>query len=298
MSTATRAAARRLLAALLTLALAEASGPGCGGAPRREPPAAYRLQQEHARAGARAWSKGDVRAAIAAHERALIAARSVEDETAIALRILDLAALRRIAGEPEAARAALEEMLAEPPPLAYPVRWRAEAARLAGLIALDAGAAGESARWAERAVALCRAARCPEEGAIVNLQARAAFLGGDVDRAAHLAEEALPLNDAAKDEGEAANSSRIIADAHLAAGRHAAAARAYSEALAADKRLGLDRKIALDLLGLGRAAQLAGRPDEALGYFERARAVARAAGDDAGAAEGAALIDVLRAPPR
>jgi tetratricopeptide (TPR) repeat protein len=293
MSTATPPGRRARLAGLLALALAEAAAGGCGGAPPREPPAAYRLQQDHARAGARAFAKGDLRAAIAAHERALLAARSVEDATSIALRILDLAALHRAAGDPDEARAALAELLAEPPPLPYPGRWRAEAARVAGLIALDGGDAAAGARWAERSLALCRSARCPGEGAIVNLQARAAFLAGDGAAATTSANEAIALNRAAGNDAELANSSRIVADAALAGGRHAAASRAYEQALQLDKKLGLEPKIVLDLLGLGRAAQAAGRTNDARSFFERARAAARGAGDEQGAAEAAALIESL-----
>lgn len=182
-------------------------------------------------------------------------------------------------------------MLAEAPPLAYPGRWRAEAARLAGLLALDGGDTAAAIRWAARAFETCRAARCPDGGAIVNLQARAAFLAGDLEGAIRLAKKALPLNRAAKDEEETANSSRIIADAELGAGRHANAGRAFADALALDKKLGLETKIVLDLLGLGKAARGDGRTHEARGYFERARAVARASGDAKTAAEIDALIE-------
>jgi tetratricopeptide (TPR) repeat protein len=284
----------RSLAALLLLALAEGVA-GCGGsAPRRPPAPAFRLQEEQARAGGKAWAKGDLRGAIAAQERALLAARSVEDEEGIALRVLDLAALHRGAGEPAAARAALDELLAEPPPLPYPGRLRAEAARLAGLLALDAGDVPGGARWAQRAVELCRAARCERRGAMVNLQARAAFLAGDPEGAIRLAQKALPLNRGAEDDVEHANSLRIVADAQLALGRSAAATDAYADALALDKKLGLGGKIYQDLVGLGRAAQGQGRGEEARGWFERARAAARAAGDEAGAAEADALLEALQ----
>jgi tetratricopeptide (TPR) repeat protein len=284
----------RSLAALLLLALAEAAA-GCGGAARRPPAPAFRLQEEQARAGGKAWAKGDLRAAIAAQERALLAARSVEDEEGIALRVLDLAALRRAAGEPAEARAALEELLAEPPPLPYPGRLRAEAARLAGLLALDAGDAAGGARWARKAVELCDAARCSRRGAMVNLEARASFLAGDREAAIRLARQALSLNREEKDDVERANSSRIVADARLALGDAAAAADAYADALSLDKKLGLEGKIVLDLVGLGRAAQRQGRGDEARGWYERARAAARAAGDEAGAAEADALLEGLSA---
>lgn len=189
-------------------------------------------------------------------------------------------------------------MLVDVPPLTYPGRWRAEAARLAGLLALDGGDAAAGRRWAVRALELCRAAECPQQGAILNLQARAAFLAGDDREAARLAEKALPLNKEARDEEETANSSRIVADAALRSGRHEAAVRGYTAALALDKKLGLDAKILLDLVGLGRAARDGGRTFEARGYFERARAVARGAGDAAGAAEIDALIAALPPPAR
>lgn len=249
------------------------------------------------RSGSRALAKGDLPAAIAAQERALLAARSIEDETGIALRILDLSALHRAAGDPLAARAALDELLAEPPPLAYPGRWRAEAALRAGLLALDAGDAAGGARWAERALALCDAAKCPRRGAIVNLQARAALLAGDPEGAIRRAGQARSLNRSAGDDAEAANSARIAADAEIAVGRHAEAARDYAAALGADKKLGLDAKIFADLVGLAAAARGQGKTGEARGYLERARAVAGAAGDEEGAARAAALLEELAAGP-
>jgi tetratricopeptide (TPR) repeat protein len=286
----------RSLAALLLLALAEGAA-GCGGGSARHPPApAFRAQEEQARAARKAWSKGDLQAAIAAQERALLAARSVEDVEGIALRVLDIAALRRAAGEPAEALAALEELLAEPPPLPYPGRLRAEAARLAGLLALDAGDAAAGAQRASRALELCRAVTCGNRGAIVNLQARAAFLGGDREGALRLAQEARSLNRDAQDDIEHANSLRIIADAQLTLGRGSAATAAYGDALALDKKLGLEGKIFLDLVGLGRAAQLQGKEADARGWFERAHAVAAAAGSEADAAEADALIKALPAP--
>lgn len=287
----------RSLTALLLLALAEGAA-GCGGGAARRPPApAQRLQEEQARAGAKAWAKGDLQAAIAAQERALLAARSVEDEEGIALRVLDLAALHRAAGEAGEASAALAELLAEPPPLPYPGRLRSEAARLAGLLELDAGDAAGGARWAARALELCDAIGCDTRGAILNLQARAAHLGGDREGAIRIARAALTANREAGDDVERANSSRIVADAQLALGRPAAAAAAYADALELDKRLGLEPKIFLDLVGLGRSAQGQGRAGEARGWFQRARAAALAGGDEAGATEAAALLEALP-PPR
>ncbi|HWR97579.1 MAG TPA: tetratricopeptide repeat protein [Candidatus Methanoperedens sp.] len=287
-----RSRSGRALATLLILAAAESAASGCGGAPRRAP--AFRLQEEQARAGRKAWAKGDARAAIAAQERALLAARSIEDEEGIALRVLDLAALRRAVGEPADALAVLAELLADPPPLPYPAPLRAEAARLAGVLALDGQDPAAGARWANRAVELCRPPRCGRRGAMVNLQARAAFLAGDHEQARRLAERALPLNRAAKDDGERANSSRIIADAELALGRPEAASDAYADALAVDKKLGREGMVFLDLAGLGRAAQRRGRADEARRWFERARAAALAAGDERSAAAADALSESQR----
>jgi tetratricopeptide (TPR) repeat protein len=128
---------------------------------------------------------------------------------------------------------------------------------------------------------------------MVNLQARTAFLAGDGEGAIRLAQEALSLNREERDDAERANSSRILADAQLALGNAAAAAEAYADAIALDKRLGLGDKLVLDLSGLGRAAQAQGRGEEARGWFERARAAARAAGDEAGAATAEALLEAL-----
>lgn len=282
---------------LLALALAEATA-GCGGSAGMAPGPAFKAEEDLARASGKAWARGDVRTAIAAQERALVAARAIEDNEGIALRVLDLAALYRAAGKASEARAALAELLAEPPPLDYPGRWRAAAARLAGSLALDGGDTAAASNWAARALEICRTARCPDGGAIVNLQARAAFLAGDRDGAIRLARKALPLNRSANDDEETANSSRIIGDAEIGAGRHAAARRAYAAALALDKKLGLEAKIALDLLGLGQAARGEGRTREARDYFVRARAVARASGDVATAVETDALIEALPATGR
>ncbi|HEY5997732.1 MAG TPA: hypothetical protein VI078_00325 [bacterium] len=280
-------------AALALLALAEALAAGCGGAPPARSPA-YRLQEDLARSGGKAWAKGDLQGAIASEERALVVARSVEDEEGIALRILDIAALRRAAGQPAEAWAALAELLDQPPALPYPDRLRAEAARIAGLLALDAGNAVEGARWAGRARELCSASRCGREGALLNLRARAAFVAGEHGEALRLAREAGALNREAKDDAERANSLRIGADAALALGRPGDAAEAYAAALEIDKRLGLAGKVYLDLLGLGRAAQDGGRAAEARGWYERARAAARAAGADAAEAE--ALLSGVSPP--
>ena len=287
MSTAIRSGTLLLLA----LALAEATL-GCGGGSAgRAPGPVFKAEEDLARSAGKAWARGDLRMAIVYQERALVAARSVEDDEGIALRMLDLAALHRAAGEASEAHAALTELLADDPPLAYPGRWRAEAARTAGLLALDRGDTAAATQWAARAFDICHAARCPKEGAIVNLQARAAFLAGDPEGAIRLAQKALPLNRAAKDEEETANSARIIADGEMGAGRHANASRAFATALALDKKLGLEAKIVLDLLGLGNAARGDGRTNAAREYFERARTVARASGDAATAAEINTLIE-------
>lgn len=285
---------RPFLPVLLALALAEGALAGCAGRPARPPAPAFSRQEEGVRAAGRSLARGRLQDAIAAQQRALLAARSVEDEEGIALRILDLATLHRAAGEPLQAAAALGELLAEPPPLPYPGRWRAEAARLAGLLALDAGNADGGAQWAARALELCAAVKCSGRGIILNLQARAAHLAGDQSRAIRLAQEALALHRGADAAGARADASRILADAELARGRHQAAARAYAASLEIDKKLGLDAKLFLDLVGLGTAARDGGRPREALGWYGRARAVALASGDLAGAS---AVEELVRALP-
>lgn len=286
---------RRLALALL-LAATAAELPGCaGGRPAPEP---FRRQSAASRAAERAHRRGDLAGAIAAREQALLAARSVEDVEGIAVAVLDLAALHREAGEPARADAALAELLADPPPLPFSAARRADAAFLAGLLAVDDDDLVRGRAFAERARGLCSAGRCPRAGAILNLLARIDYLGGDFDCAARRGGEAARLLAGDGDSAELANARRIVADADLARDRPGEAGRGYEKALAMDRRLGLGDKVFLDLVGLGRAAAARGRAEEAAGWFRRARAVALAGGDAAGVREAEALLASPPSPGR
>ena len=92
-------------------------------------------------------------------------------------------------------------------------------------------ALAEASRLAAQALALCRESACGNEGRIVNLQARIAFLAGDRAAALAAALEALALNREAKADEETANSLRIAADVHSVLGELAQAEEGYAAAL-------------------------------------------------------------------
>jgi tetratricopeptide (TPR) repeat protein len=292
MSTAT-AARRALLGAWALLGPLLLELAGCGGAPPRPRPAALEREAGLAHKGVKAWTRGDAAQALLYQEQALATARSVEDADGIALHLLEIAAIRRETGDPDGARAALGELLAAAPPLPCPPQRRVEALTLASLLALEGGDRPEARRRAAEALALCRAARCATEGRVLNLTARIDIQAGDWAAAGRGAEEALGLLRDAGDSEELANAHRLAASAALGSGRPADAAARYEQALAIDTRLAVSDKIRADLLGLAAAERSRGRTESAAAYLHRARAVARAAGDEAGATEAEALLESL-----
>jgi tetratricopeptide (TPR) repeat protein len=280
-------ALRRLAAAAGVLGVL-ASVAGCGGAPvYRSAP--LEREQELNRKATAAYERGKYESALALSREALQISRAIEHADGIAANLLNLAAVQRALGERAQAAQAVDELLAAGP-IAFSPERRSAAAYLRALLELDAGAFPEAARLAAAARELCRTARCGSEGRIVNLQARAAFLGGDPARALTLAREALALNREAGADEETANALRTMADAALVSGGGAEAEAGYAAALALDKKLGLAAKIRLDLLRLGDAAAAAGRIDAARDYFRRALGVSRGAADEAGAAEAEARL--------
>ena len=191
------------------------------------------------RAGDRAQPQGDdgVRAreyetALAGYREALQISRAIEHVDGIAANLLDLAAVPgpRRRG---AAAGAVDELLADGK-LAFSPAQRSSAAYLRALLYADERPPG-GVPAGGAALALCRESACGNEGRIVNLQARIAFLAGDRAAALASAREALALNRKAKADEEKANSLRIAADAHAALGELAQAEAGYAEALSLDK---------------------------------------------------------------
>jgi hypothetical protein len=197
----------RALAAVAAVSLLAA----CGSAPA--PRTERELRQEQGQLAqqraTRALARDDLRGAQGQYQAALDQARATEDPDAVAIGLLNLAAVLHRSGDLAAARAKLAELLAQQPPFGPAYTGRAEA-RLA-LIELQSNRLGEAAGHAQRADALCPAA-CPWRLALANVQAGIALRSGDLAGAEARARAALAAAAAAKDAREEANARRLLAE--------------------------------------------------------------------------------------
>jgi tetratricopeptide (TPR) repeat protein len=272
------------MSALLGLVCAAGPLAGCGGARQLSRPAPLEREIELNRKATTAFERGHYETALAGYHEALRISRSIEHVDGVAANLLDLAAVHRVLGDAEQAALAVDEILSGGRLPFSPVQ-RSSAAYLGALLLADQNALTEASRLAAQARALCRESSCRNEGRIVNLQARIAFLGGDRVAALAAALEALRLNREARADEETANSLRVAADVRSALGTLAEAHAGYEEALVLDTRLGLAAKIRLDLIRLGDVAAGQGRGEDALAYYRRALDASRGAADEPGTAE-------------
>jgi tetratricopeptide (TPR) repeat protein len=262
---------------------------GCGGARQVYRSAPLELEIELNRKATQAFERGQYETALAGYREALQISRSVEHVDGIAANLLDLAAVCRVMGDGENAAAAADEILTEGRRFFSPLQL-SSAAYLRAMLFTDKNALAAAFRLAALARALCRESACGNEGRIVNLQARIAFLGGDWVAALAAALEALRLNREAKTDEETANSLRVAADVRSVLGELAKAEEGYTQALGIDKKLGLAAKVRLDLIRLGDVAAGQGRSEDARVYYRRALNASRGAADEPGTAEALARI--------
>jgi len=257
---------------------------GCGGSKQIYRSAPLEREIELNRKATTAFERGQYETALAGYSEALRISRAIEHVGGIAANLLDLAAVHRVLGDPERAALALDELLSAGK-LAFSPAQRSSAAYLRALLFADQNALADASRLATQARALCRESECGNEGRIVNLEARIAFLAGDRAAALAAALEALALNRESKADEETANSLRIAADVHSVRGELAKAQEGYAAALVLDKKLGLAAKIRLDLIRLGDVAAGQGRGEDARVYYRRALEASRGAADEPGTAE-------------
>jgi len=257
---------------------------GCGGARQLYRSAPLEREIELNRKATTAFERGQHETALSGYREALRISRAIEHVDGIAANLLDLAAVYRVIGDGEKAALAADEILTEGKLAFSPVQ-RSSAAYLRALLFTDQNALTDASRLAAQARALCRESACGQEGRIVNLQARIAFLAGDRAAALAAAFEALALNREVKADEETANSLRIAADVRSVFGELAKAREGYEEALVLDKKLGLAAKIRLDLIRLGDVAAGQGRGEDARVYYRRALDASRGAADEPGTAE-------------
>jgi len=268
---------------------------GCGGARQLNRSAPLEREIELNRKATAAFESGQYEMSLAGYQEALRISRAIEHVDGIAANLLDLAAVYRVMGDGGKAAGAVDEILSAGR-LSFSPAQRSSAAYLKALLFMDQNALAEASRQTALALALCRESECRNEGRIVNLQARIAFLAGDRAAALAAALEALRLNREAKVDEETANSLRIAADVRSAFGELAQAQAGYAEALALDKSLGLAAKIRLDLIRLGDVAAGQNRGEDARVYYLRALDVSRGAADERGMAEAADRIRDLGQP--
>ncbi|MDM0033616.1 tetratricopeptide repeat protein [Variovorax sp. J22P271] len=230
------------------------------------------------------YKAGDLPHALRHFEQALQVAQSIEDDDAIAVARLNLAMVDLGLGRRDEALAQLDAVLDEPR-LAFSNDRRAEAA-LRRAMAVQADDRAGATQALDRADALC-GSRCSVRGKILNLKAYLALNAGRAEEGLRFAQQAHGA--LAKDDAlERANALRLQGSAYIALRTPAAAAAPLAEALALDKAAGASEKIYQDLLLLGQAS--ADRPALARDYWTRAREVALAADNKAGAERTAKLL--------
>ena len=276
--------ARHRLATVVVLALAGCAGPG----PQSE--AEYRRDQQartHQR-GTEAALRGEYERAFRYYESAYDQARSVEDSDAMAVNLLNMAALLHRSGEFAAARARLLEVIERDPALPGAFVGRAEA-RLA-LIELQSGRPAEAAGRAARAEQHCLGADCAWRPALLNVQAAILLQEGAIAAAESRAREALAAAARGKDEREEASAWRTLAAVAASAGLPEESRKNWLAALQIDRRIEAPERIVLDLLGLARLELGLGNHDAARSYARRAAEIADGARLTASGAAARALL--------
>ncbi|MEJ8859669.1 tetratricopeptide repeat protein [Variovorax robiniae] len=222
------------------------------------------------------YKAGDLPRALSYFEQALVVARSIEDEDAIAATRLNLAMVHLGMGQQDEGLKQLDLVMDERR-LAFSADRRAEAAlrRAMAVQASDPAGAGQAL---DRAGVLCGNS-CAVRGKVLNLKAWLALNAGKPAEGLRFAQQAQGA--LAKDDAlEKANALRLQSSAHIALKAPAAALPLLQEALKIDKAAGASGKIHQDLLLLGQAS--ADQPALATDYQTRARDVAMAAGNGAG----------------
>lgn len=269
-----------LAAALLACACA-----GTAPAPNATERQAVALNER----AARAFEHRDYSRAAALYEQALRLNTAVENTEGISANALSLARTHHAAGNPAAAHAVLERLLATGP-LEFPQARRAEAQARKALLYLDAGDAAQARDWSDRALASCNG--CSGLAAMQVVRGRAALASGDIVAALDWAARAIAASADAQP-GERANALRLTGEARLARSEPLAALQPLEQALEIDRSLGRSDRVFRDLMALGGAYAQLGNRAAARNLFTRARDVSAAAGDANSARAAARAADGL-----
>jgi tetratricopeptide (TPR) repeat protein len=243
---------------------------GCGSSPKPPPEPVLRKQALEAQAdGARRYARADYNGAIRRFSEAGRLQQSLDDVTAAQRNHLNQAHAELALGQ---SQAALDHASAvsDSSLLVQSLQVQVQAN-------LALGKRDAARDLLARLEKLC-AASCPERGSWLLLRARVALTDGHAKQALADAQAALPLLKEQLEERETANAWRLIAAARLALLDFPAALAAAQTALEMDRHLALPEKIARDWLLVGDIHRRAGSAGEAQSAYQRAQAVAQAAG--------------------
>ncbi|OGS91954.1 MAG: hypothetical protein A2Z95_03510 [Gallionellales bacterium GWA2_60_18] len=226
---------------------------------------------EWASQGERAYLNGHLEQSGRYYEKALQLNSSIENASGIAANLLSLAQLHLERGEYDQAEAQLRVVLSNKDHL-FAAAAMADAAARSAQLALLSKQPGKAADLANQAQTLCKAGGCTLEAAITNLQARSAFVLGQIQASADLAKRAAAIAEN-RQPAELANAKRLLGEIQLHLKAAAEAVPLFEQALSLDKQLGLSRKIAEDLRWLAEAKDLLGQHTEAEAYRSREQAI-------------------------
>jgi tetratricopeptide (TPR) repeat protein len=250
---------------------------GCaGGALRDRPPRELKVI-ELGRQGQAAYLRGDLERAGRLFEQALGDARRIEDSEGVAVMSVNLARVRREAGDSSKALATLEAV----------APWHRghiaaatgqEMDLLAAVLQSDLGRPDEALGRVQALREQCQSS-CAMAIGIDSLQARLLLEKGDPGAAARLATTAIARFGAHANRLELANLFRLQGEANLALGDFPAARQSLGHALDIDKSLAQPTKIAQDLDALARSALAAGDMAAHAGYLARLEEVRQARAD-------------------
>ncbi len=232
---------------------------------------------------AAALARGELAEAEKLYLRALAQERAIEHVDGIAANLIGLAVTYQRAGQPAPAVRTLDLLLRNEV-LPFPAAARAAALFVRSTLALADGQDADARTLAEQAAGLCDGTACAFAYRLPELQARVAIVQNDIARAQAFAAQAVAAARQRQDDAALADALRTHANA-LLFGTPAAGLVPADEALALDKRLARPDRIFASLVLLAKLHADAGDPSQARSYFQRARLVADADGNQAGLAE-------------
>ena len=248
----------------------------CSSTPAPKLPRALEQAQAADKDARRALRNGDLLRAQQSFTKTLLLQQSLDDATATATTIINLATVTHQLHDDEGALGWLDKILLEKSAI-YPAEQYAEASFRKAVILTNLARISEADAALAQAEKLCEK-KCSLRFGIDGLSARLHLLKGDATGAIVLAQALSKETEAGRE--EQANALRVLAEAEEKLARYAEALQHYQAALDADKSLSLSSRIGEDLNGLARVAKQLGREQEVNIYLRRAELINEAVHQD------------------